>query len=484
MQITAILGWLRQRRLPFISFITGFSLLTFELAAARILAPSIGSSTYIWTGVIGVIIAALSLGFLAGGKVADSHNRASDVVVLLLLAAGAAALTLISYELVLDAIVEGFDDPRIQAVVSAFWLFAPASFFIGMTSPYLAKLKVDSLKSTGSAIASLDAYNALGGISGTFVTGFILFGFIGSHEAVGLVVVLLLAASWLLMPRWLSLRRTVVTGMLLLVALTPASTYSSVIKIDTASAHYEVINGFIDDQAVTGLVTGPTGTQSAVYQNGDTSPVFWYNQEIARLTLERYPSSILILGGGAFTLPEYLASELPNASIDVVEIDPELETISRQYFGYSNPSNVTEIFTDARTYLNQTTKKYDVIVVDVYGDTTIPFTFMTKEYGQVVASRLHSDGAVYANIIGGLSGPCRNTFAAVDAAYRPHLPYAAYSTESGRAIARGNYVVAYTRTPQPLNGLTILPKFNQVPYTDNYAPAERLYFECREAQRL
>lgn len=61
-------------RLEIVSFATGFSLLAFELVAARILAPTIGSSTYVWTSVIGVIIAALSLGFFVGGRVADNRG--------------------------------------------------------------------------------------------------------------------------------------------------------------------------------------------------------------------------------------------------------------------------------------------------------------------------------------------------------------------------------------------------------------------------
>jgi len=43
----------RLGKLEVISFATGFSLMAFELVAARVLAPSIGSSTYVWTSVIG-----------------------------------------------------------------------------------------------------------------------------------------------------------------------------------------------------------------------------------------------------------------------------------------------------------------------------------------------------------------------------------------------------------------------------------------------
>ena len=476
-----VVGFVRRHRLELISFVTGFALLTYELAAARILAPSIGSSTYVWTGVIGVIIAALSLGFFMGGKLADRRHRHTDLVWLLLLASGMAVITLITYEGVLQSIVDIIEDSRVQAVVAALTLFAPTSFFIGMTSPYLAKLNVTSLKSTGQAIASLDMFNAIGGIIGTFVTGFILFGYIGAHQAIAMVALLLLSIGWLVAPRIYMSQRLMISGVLLLCALTPPTAYQHVVKLDTASAHYEVVQGFMDGQLITGLVTGPTGTQSAVFQSGRSDPVFWYAKEAARIAIERRPKSVLILGGGAFTLPQYLSEQLPGSTIDVVEIDPELETISRDYFGYTNPANVNEIFTDARAYVNQSKKIYDVVIVDVYGDTSIPFTFITKEYGQALATRLAPDGIVIANIIGGLKGQCRDTFAAVDAGYREAMPNVYYANESGRTENRANHIVVYAGVPQRIDGLKPLPSFGRAAYTDNYAPAERLYYTCQQS---
>ncbi|WP_260763598.1 spermidine synthase [Candidatus Mycosynbacter amalyticus] len=57
--------------------------------------------------------------------------------------------------------------------------------------------------------------------------------------------------------------------------------------------------------------------------------------------------------------------------IDVVEIDPKLVEVAREHFYYRDPSNVTLTFTDARTYVNQTKQRYDIVVVDVYGTTRI-----------------------------------------------------------------------------------------------------------------
>lgn len=467
-----------------ISFTTGFALLTYELAAARILAPSIGSSTYVWTGVIGVIIAALSAGFMVGGYIADRRQKAIDVAWLLLLAGCFATITLVTYGGILDWTVEAFQDSRFQAVVAAFILFAPTSFFIGTTSPYLAKLKVTSLRATGQAIASLDTFNAIGGILGTFTTGFILFGFIGSREAIGLVALLLILVSWSVVPGIHTFKRIIVSLLLTLTICIPAPIKVGVTDIDTASAHYKVVSGFYGIQPVRGLITGPGGTQSAVYQHGSGDLVFWYTQAMAELTIQQRPQSVLVLGGGAFTLPQHLSERLPNATIDVVEIDPELKEISKDYFNYREPNNVNEIFTDARTYINQSSKQYDVILVDVYGDASIPFSLMTREYGQAIERLAAPNGMVIANIIGGMQGDaCRDVLEALDSAYRVGLPFALYKNESGKPEERANYIIVYSRQNISLQGFKDMPQVNQEPYTDNFAPAEKLYYNCQESTR-
>ena len=465
-----------------ISFLTGFCLMAFELAAARILAPTIGSSTYVWTSVIGTIIAALSLGYWAGGIIADKRKQPLDVAWLLLAASSTVTACLLVYGEFLPTLAESEMDVRFQAVLAALVLFAPASFVLGMISPYLVKLNVRSLTSSGRSVASLSALNSIGGIVGTFLTGFVLFGYIGSRQTIIIVAVLLLVASWMILWRSRFMPRVGLSLLVLLfLAIANIPLSSSRIQIDTASAHYGIQDFYYNNQPVRGLTTGPSGIQSAVALSGSKEPVFWYTNELARLTLDKKPQSVLVLGGGTFTLPEYLAQKLPDARIDVVEIDPKLESIATQYFGYDSPQNVNLIFADARTYINQTDVTYDVIIADVYGDSSIPFSLITKEYGHAVAARLNAEGIVLANIIGGETGPCRDVFDAANAAYLQKLRYGSYRMNPTSDARRGNIIALYSSQSSESSGFRSITN-RTTAYDDNFVPDERLYFAC-ESQR-
>ena len=471
----------KPNKLEVISFVSGFALLAFELVAARVLAPSIGSSTYVWTSVIGIIIAALSLGYWVGGRIADLRSRPTDLAWLLMVTTVTVLLTQLLYLSTLDSVVSFIGDPRLQAVIASTILFAPTSFLLGALGPYLAKLNVVSLKTSGSQVASLSALNSVGGIAGTFVTGFFLFGYVGSRETFSIIIVLLLLTSWIVVPSYRTMQRAVLSVVVLLVTFLPSSTVEGIVNIDTPSSHYQVIDFSYNDQLVRGLTTGPRGIQSAVYASGSSQPVFWYAQEISRLALQQEPESLLILGGGAFTLPQYLAEQLPESQIDVVEIDPALEDISAQYFNYKAPANVRPVFQDARSYVNQTSKQYDVIIVDVYGDTSIPFSLITKQYGESIERAVAPGGRVIVNIIAGDVGPCKEVLGAVDAAYRQKLPYGAYSTQPGAAKDRANYIVSYAREATSDTVQVQLPRLKRQPYTDNFSPAERLYYDCQSS---
>ena len=58
-------------RLKVVVFVSGAVLMGLEMTGSRILAIHFGSSIYVWGAIIGVFLAALSIGYYSGGMLAD-----------------------------------------------------------------------------------------------------------------------------------------------------------------------------------------------------------------------------------------------------------------------------------------------------------------------------------------------------------------------------------------------------------------------------
>ncbi len=470
-----------------IAFITGFVLMAYELVASRILAPTIGTSIYVWTSVIGIMIAALALGYAAGGWVADRRGVLQDIVWLLLAATVGVTITCVFYTPVLSTVTLLMHDPRLQGVAASALLFAPASFTMGMISPYLAKLRVNSLTTTGRSVAGLSALNSLGGIMGTFLTGFVFFNFIGSRETLGLLAVILLACSWAVQPRKYRREHIVasiaVCGILAIQMAAPAQA-GTVADIDTPTSHYKIVDTRLDDRPLRVLIMGPGGYQSGVYTSGTKDLAFNYTQKLADVVAAApHKDNILVLGGGAFTLPEYLGQHYPGSKINVVEIDAQLPAIAAQYFRYEPTPNIHVISQDARTYLHTTTATYDIVLVDVYNDAAVPFSVATHEYANDLYRTLKPDGVAAVNIIAAANEQCLPLLTALNDTYLSVFGAGRiYPLVDITNSVKQNIIAVYGSPP--LSWADVLTGENPMPLppgktlTDNYAPTESLIQKC------
>ena len=474
------------RTYEIIAFTTGFALMAYELAAARLLAPSIGSSTYVWTSVIGVIIAALSIGYTIGGIIADKRVSPTDIAWLLLASALGVSLTLTFADGTLSMLSK-ISDPRLQGLMASALLFLPASFLLGTISPYLARLRTRSLGTTGRSIASLSAMNAIGGIIGTFCVGFIFFGYVGPSETLFFVIFLLVAASWLISPRHRLFQRLALSLILLIVSLLQSIQLPKkgiIADINTPSARYQIIDSTRQGAPIRILSTGPRGSQSGVYASGSTELVFDYTRQIAQLVKQApHKSTVLVLGGGALTLPAYLADHHP-AQIDVVEIDPHLEDISKKYFNYRDRPNLKIIAQDARAYLNTTQKKYDIIIADVYADTSIPFALTTQQYTQQLRRTLTANGIAIVNAIGANTPGCGPLLSSIHQSYIKAFTHFTMQPMRDPNIKSVQNIIS-TYSNQPLNWANAPAAPQLQPgqtLTDNYAPIERLQQQCWDEQ--
>ena len=80
--------------LEFAVFTCGAVVMVFELVGSRVIGPFLGTSLFVWTSLIGIILASLSLGYYLGGKQADKNASMSRLARIILLAAICIAITI------------------------------------------------------------------------------------------------------------------------------------------------------------------------------------------------------------------------------------------------------------------------------------------------------------------------------------------------------------------------------------------------------
>lgn len=135
---------------------------------------------------------------------------------------------------------------------------------------------------------------------------------------------------------------------------------------------------------------------------------------IARETLGAcYPADALVLGGGGFSFPTWLVAHQPQATVDVVEIDPRVIRLARQYFYLDELEARTHAEHDGRLrvicddgweVLRRGASRWDLIVNDAFGAKR-PLGALTGAQGAcVVRDHLSDQGIYLANVMGALEG--------------------------------------------------------------------------------
>ncbi|HEY8540130.1 MAG TPA: fused MFS/spermidine synthase [Steroidobacteraceae bacterium] len=118
------------------------------------------------------------------------------------------------------------------------------------------------------------------------------------------------------------------------------------------------------------------------------------------LFLNPQPRSILIIGLGGGTLPQALHRVLPEARIEVVEIDPAVVRVAKRFFGFSTNDRVHVEELDGRVFVKRAQREgrqYDLIMLDAFDHEYIPEHLLTREFLQEVAALLGSQGVLAAN---------------------------------------------------------------------------------------
>lgn len=144
-----------------------------------------------------------------------------------------------------------------------------------------------------------------------------------------------------------------------------------------------------------------TARQTCQSLNDPDQFVFTYTRMMmGALYLNPHPRKILIIGLGGGVLPTALVKMFPDTRIDVVEIDPAVVKVARQFFGF-NPDQRVQVFEeDGRVFVKRAGKsgrQYDLIMLDAFDHDYIPEHLLTQEFLFEVKALLAADGVLAAN---------------------------------------------------------------------------------------
>lgn len=110
-------------------------------------------------------------------------------------------------------------------------------------------------------------------------------------------------------------------------------------------------------------------------------------------------TSILTLGIGGGTAIKIFEEMYPEAHIDAVDIDGEIISLARTYFGLTESPNLHLVAADAKFFLNSSKKKYDLILIDLFSGPDIPSFVQTDTFFDVISHHVSRGGTVIFNFL-------------------------------------------------------------------------------------
>lgn len=458
--------------LLFSALVCGAAVMVIEVLGSRVVGPFFGVSLFVWTSLISVTMISLALGYWFGGVLADRRGHSSDLYALI--AAAGVCVLLIPWlkAPVLEACLPlGL---RTGAFVSSLILFGPALLLLGCVSPYLVKIAARTVSNIGRTVGGLYALSTVGSVAGTALTGFFMIAYLGVNQAfyaVG-ITLLLLAAGY-----FAALRRLVVAGAALVICIVlapqwivppalsmPDAQVREVFSGDTFYGAVKVIDVDYGDAVDRQLLI------DGLHQGG---------QDLSRgLTVNRYPYLLqfipyrlqpngrdcLVVGLGAGFIPAWYSAR--GIRTDVVDIDPLIPQLARDYFGFTTNGDV--VVADARHFLLTTPRIYDYIILDAYNGDLMPYHLLSREMFTLIAQHLRPGGVLGINFIGSIGEQRRMTSSVVRtlrSVFETVDVYPVFDVAETNGGVGNLEIFSYNgaRTPLPLGevpGLSIHPRVN------------------------
>jgi spermidine synthase len=471
-------------------FLSGGVLLGLEIVASRVLAPYFGSSLFVWGALIGVVLAGLSIGYWAGGALADRYPTPYLLLGAMVVAAGLVLAIPAIDEWVLERIVQWDPGPRLNPLLATIALFGAPSIVLGGVTPMAVRLVTRSIDHLGRTAGRLFAVSTAGSIAGTFATAFWLVPELGTEQVLAVGGVTLLVAATvtaigarLLVPA-VALAVAAAAFVPVVLALEPeqgqtlrgaaARNWSPLYRerdtqtpsvLDPASVDG---NGFtvrfakdtryhrlvVADDNESRYMRFDSSFQSGMYLKDPFRTRFRYTDYLD-LGLAYNPDArrVLFVGLGGGSAPKRMWRDFPRLDLHVVELDPDVVTAARRWFALPQDQRLQVDVEDGRRWLARNDGRWDVIVIDAFYSDSVPFHLTTVEFLELARTRLAPGGVIVSNIIGSVTGEQSRLLRSMHRTYRAVFPTVTLhpvNLESDRDPSTiRNIILVATESPLP-----------------------------------
>jgi spermidine synthase len=403
---------MRTALLLLVAFLAGAILMALELVGSRVLAPFFGGSIFVWGSLIGVFLAALSLGYYIGGRLVDRWPSAG-LLAGFILVSGLFVLLLPRYgDIISDRILLGDYGHRASPLLACMALFFIPGMLMAVTSPFVIRLTASAIDHVGRTAGAVYAISTVGSIVGTLGTAFYLIPALGTRallNALGLALIATAAMAFVASrPRRCTTPAAAVLGLLLLaspvhakekILLERDSSYHRLFV--TEEGHYRWLRA--DNIWHTQMdLRDPQGRGLPYADYIDLA--FLFNRDIQR---------VLVIGLGGGTVPKRFVRDYPNVTVDAVEIDPAVISIAKRHFYVQEGPRLKIHEADGRQFLRRSKEKWDLILLDAYYADTVPFFLTTKEFFTIAKEHLSPNGILVNNVVGKVAGPRSKFFRSV-----------------------------------------------------------------------
>jgi len=390
------------------SFVTG----ALEGAAFRILAPLVGVSMFLSAGVVGVILAGMSLGNALGGSLATRFGS-QQALRWSLLASGVATLAVAPFwKLAVSSGV--FHQLALipQILCWSFSLFFLPALAFGTITPQVIRLSVRDLGRAGSISGQLYAWSTIGCIAGILAASWLLIETVGAVRTSLLCGMIPVALALLVKfapdirtksdPRMIPLALLVSSVALLFVCKSPydrESRYFSLAVADEVIDQREVKVLVLDRLVHSAIDLKDSSFLHYPHERiqGDFTRAAAHDARAAG----RVPR-VLIIGGGGYSFPRWIESQadLNDVQIDVVEIDPAVTEIAHDKLGLDRGTRIRSIHMDGRQFVKcAPAADYDLVIQDAVNDFSVPYHLMTAEYNAIIQRLLLPQGVYLLTVI-------------------------------------------------------------------------------------